>query len=190
MHKLETARELQHRLQTVLTTVEREFSLLNDNQLNWKQAPGRWSITECLQHLNLAERYYIRNIQKKADDLGLIQTAPVDQEFTSDWVGRAMLYIVDPKTKMKFPAPPMMRPRKDLEPRPVMTQFVELQQLLRELLDRAIYYDWNTTKLPTLFGNWLKVRLGDALLMLVAHTERHMAQAMRVKADPAFPGFN
>jgi hypothetical protein len=190
MHKLETARQLQHRLQTILDTVEREFRPLSDNQLSWKQAPTKWSITECLQHLNLAERYYIRNIQKKSDDLGLVQTAPTDQDFSSDWVGKALLYAVEPKAKIKLPAPSMTRPRRDLEPRPVLEQFVEMQQLLRELIDRAIFYDWNTTKLPTLFGNWLKIRLGDALLMLVAHTERHMAQAMRLKADPAFPGLN
>jgi hypothetical protein len=39
----------------------------------------------------------------------------------------------------------------------------------------------------TMYGNWLKIRLGDAVRMLVAHTERHMNQAMRVKAEiPTF----
>jgi uncharacterized damage-inducible protein DinB len=79
MQKLETAYQLQERIRTVLETVEREFRPLSNEQLNWKPDTKRWSITQCLQHLNLAERFYIRNLQKKVDDLGLIQTSPTDQ---------------------------------------------------------------------------------------------------------------
>lgn len=185
MQKLETAQELKTRLETVLQTVKTEFSVLTDEQLRWKPAPDRWSILECLQHLNLAERYYIRNIQHKVDALGLVQTQPANQVLESDWVGRLMLHLVDPQSKRKLPAPGIIRPRAavDLVPAEVMGQFVELQTLLHALLDKAVYLDWNREKVMTLVGNWLKMRLGDALRMLVAHTERHMKQAMRVKAE-------
>lgn len=185
MQKLDTAHQLQNRLQTILQTVEREFSSLSDDQLRWKPAPDRWSIVECLQHLNLAERYYIRNIQHKVDALGLVQTPPIDQSLSSDLVGKALRYAVDPQNKMKLPAPGIIRPRTaaELNPTDVMGQFLDLQTLLNSLLDKAVYLDWNREKIMTLFGNWLKMRLGDAFLMLVAHTERHMKQAMRVKAE-------
>ncbi|SOD81445.1 DinB family protein [Spirosoma fluviale] len=185
MQKLATAHDLQQRLKTVLDTVEREFSTLTDEQLRWKPAPNKWSIVECLQHLNLAERFYIRNIQHKVDKLGLIQTVPIDQTLESDLVGKALLYIVDPQGKLKFPAPGMIRPRSaaDLQPADVIGQFLDLQTLLHSMLDKAVYIDWNREKLMTIFGNWLKINLGDALRMLVAHTERHLNQAMRVKAE-------
>ncbi|GAB4041483.1 DinB family protein [Spirosoma jeollabukense] len=187
MQKLTIAHDLQHRLKIVLETVEREFIPLTDEQLRWKSAPDRWSIVECLQHLNLAERFYIRNIQHKVDRLGLLQTNPTDQPVVSDWVGKAMLFAVDPTVKIKLPAPGMIRPRPaaDLTPADVLRQFVELQTLLLSLLDKAVYLDWNREKLMSLFGNWLKIRLGDALRMLIAHTERHLNQAMRVKAEMA-----
>jgi len=187
MQKLDLADQLTTRLQTVLDTVEREFQPLTTAQLTWKPAPDRWSVVECLQHLNLAERFYIRNLQHKADQLGLVQHRPTDQPIRSGLVGRALRYVVDPRTPLRLPAPPVVQPRKDLDPAVVLAQFVELQTLLRTLLDRLIYYDWNTTQLSTLFGNWLKIRLGDALLMLVAHTERHLNQARRVVADARFP---
>lgn len=186
MQKLETARQLRERIQTVLDTVGREFEPLSDEQLRWKPAPDKWSIAECLQHLNLAERFYIRNLQHKADGLGLVQHAPTDQPLGSDWVGKSLRWAVDPQVKMKLPAPSMVRPRSDLDARKTLEQFRELQQLLHDLTDRLSYLDWNTTKIPTLFGNWLKIRVGDALLMLVAHTERHLAQAMRVKQTGKF----
>lgn len=184
MQKLETAHQLQARLRIVLDTVAREFKPLTDEQLRWKPNPDKWSIIECLQHLNLAERFYIRNIQHKVDALGLIQTEPTDQTLEGDLVGRTLRYVVDPKTTLKIPAPGIIRPRhaRDLDVAEVMTQFIELQTLLHDLLNKAVSLDWNQTKLMTIFGNWLKIRMGDAMLMLVAHSERHINQAMRVKA--------
>ncbi len=181
MKKLDTARQLHSRLETLLNTVEREFSPLTDTQLAWKPAPDKWSIAECLQHLNLAERYYIRNIQHKIDQPGVIQPSSTDQILVSDWVGKLLRWAVDPTVKLKLKAPSSIKPRPGLNPRTVLNQFVELQQLLVSMLDKTTYLDWNQDKLATLFGNWLKIRLGDALLMLVAHTERHINQAMRVK---------
>lgn len=185
MNKLTTSTELQQRLQCVLDTVEREFRSLTVDQLRTKPPNGGWSIVECLQHLNLAERFYIRQLQHKVDKLGLVQHNPDDQVIESGLVGRLLIRIVDPKSKTKFPAPGVVRPRAavDLDPADVMVQFVELQTLFRSLLDKAVYLDWNRDTTSTLFGSWLKIRVGDMVLMLVAHTERHMAQAMRVKAE-------
>ncbi|MFD1139736.1 DinB family protein [Larkinella insperata] len=185
MQKLETAQQLQERIRAVLATVEREFRPLSDEQLNWKPDTRQWSITQCLQHLNLAERFYIRNLQKKVDDLGLIQTNPTDQALQAGLAGRLLRYAVDPNTTMKLPTVSFMKPRHDLNARDVMQQFIELQQLLHDLLDKATYLDWNRERLMTLFGNWLKINLGDAFLMLVAHSERHINQALRVKQQAA-----
>ncbi|MFC5408439.1 DinB family protein [Larkinella bovis] len=183
MQKLETAQQLQQRIRTVLETVEREFRPLSDEQLTWKPDTRRWSITQCLQHLNLAERFYIRNLQKKVDDLGLMQTHPTDQTLKSGLVGRTLRYLIDPNTTLKMPTVSFMKPRNDLNARDVLQQFVELQQLLDEILNKAPYLDWNQTQLMTLFGNWMKINVGDAFLMLVAHTERHIQQALRVKQE-------
>ncbi|WP_128543572.1 DinB family protein [Larkinella soli] len=183
MQKLETASRLQARIRAVLDTVEREFRPMSDAQLVWKPDTKRWSITECLQHLNLAERFYIRNLQKKVDDLGLIQVAPTDQFLKAGTLGKMLRYAVDPQTRMKLPTISLMKPRSDLDPREVMRQFEELQQLLHQILDKGVYLDWNQEKVMTLIGNWAKIRLGDAFLMLVAHTERHLNQALRVKEE-------
>lgn len=183
MQKLETAHQLQQRIRTILETVEREFRPLTNEQLNWKPNTKRWSITQCLQHLNLAERFYIRNIQKKVDDLGLVQFSPTDQSLRSSLVSKLLRRSIDPNTKLKLPTASFMKPRNDLSAGDVMKQFIELQQLLHDLLDKATYLDWNEEKLMTLFGNWLKINVGDAFLMLVAHSERHINQALRVKQE-------
>ena len=185
MEKLAAAQHLQTRLSTVLDMAKREFRSQSDAQFRWKPAPDQWSILECLQHLNLAERFYVRNIQHKVDALGLVQTNPADQTLESDWIGKVMLYAIDPAMNIKLPAPGMVRPRRpdELNPTDVLNQFVEIQTTLHDLLKKAVYLDWNREKVMTMYGNWLKIRLGDALQMLVAHTERHMNQAMRIRNE-------
>ena len=187
MEKLATAHDLQTRLITVLDTVAREFAHLSDAQLRLRPAPGSWSVVECLQHLNLAERYYVRQLQHKTDRLGLVQHNPTDQTIESDWVGRLTLKFLDPKSKTKVPAPGIVRPRtaSDLNPADVMSQFLELHTLQRDLLNKLTYLDWNSEKVPTMYGNWLKMRLGDVVRMLVVHTERHIQQALRAKGEIA-----
>jgi len=187
MEKLAAAHDLQTRLTVVLDTVAREFAHLSDAQLRTRPAPGKWSIVECLQHLNLAERYYVRQLQHKTDRLGLVQYNPTDQTLESDWVGRLTLKFLDPKSTTKLPAPGLVKPRtaSDLNPAEVMSQFLELQTLLRDFLNKLTYLDWNSEKVPTLYGNWLKMRLGDVVRMLVVHTERHLQQALRAKAEIA-----
>ncbi|TAE30653.1 MAG: DinB family protein [Cytophagales bacterium] len=184
MNKLATATDLQARLTHVLDTIEREFQPLTDAQLRTKPANGGWSIVECLQHLNLAERYYVRQLQHKVDKVGFMQHNPNDQELESNLLGRLTLRFLDPTSTTKLPAPGMVRPRAaaDLNVAEVMASFLELQTLQRDLLGRLVYLDWNGQKVMTPFGKWIKMRLGDVVQMLVVHTERHLAQAMRVKA--------
>ena len=187
MEKFTTAQDLQNRLTAILNMVAREFAHLSDRELRTRPAPGKWSIVECLQHLNLAERYYVRQLQHKTDQLGLIQHNPTDQTLESDWVGKLMLRFLDPKSTVKIPAPGIIRPRaaSDLNPADVMGQFLELQTLQHELLGKLTYLDWNREKMPSLFGNWLTMQLGDVVRMLVVHTERHLQQALRAKTEIA-----
>ena len=187
MMKLALAHDLQTRLTVVLDTVSREFAHLSDAQLRTQPAPGSWSIVECLEHLNVAERYYVRQLQHKTDQLGLVQHNPDDQMVESDWIGRLVLRFLDPKSTVKIPAPGILRPRSAsaLNPADVMGQFLELQTLQRELLNKLPYLDWNQQKVSTMYANWLKMRLGDTIQMLVVHTERHLGQAMRVKTELA-----
>ena len=46
--------------------------------------------------------------------------------------------------------------------------------------------DWNQ-KIISPFTVLLKFRLGDVFLFVVAHHQRHLNQAMRVKQESSFP---
>jgi DinB superfamily len=183
MQKFDTAQTLKVRLKTVLDTVKREFIDLNDPQLNQKPANGGWSISDCLQHLIIFGKSYVNNIQHRVDTAVKINTqSPADQLLESGWLGRIAQESLNPDNPRKLPTAPWFRPDTAVDPQQPIAEFFDVHDRLLILLDRATYLDWNREKIATPYGNWLKLRLGDVLLMLVSHAERHLNQAMRVKA--------
>lgn len=73
-------------LQPPLEVYQRQFEALQDDarqlaegldraQVNWAPAPDKWSIAQCLAHLNKVDRAYIRNLGRGIDearDKGLV----------------------------------------------------------------------------------------------------------------------
>jgi hypothetical protein len=52
----------------IVGIVESEFSALTADQLNIKPAGDKWSISECLAHLNLTLNIYIPQMQKVVEE--------------------------------------------------------------------------------------------------------------------------
>lgn len=179
--------ELSHKHQAILTTLNEQLVPLSDVQKTWKPAPDKWSVTECLAHLNLTHTYYIRQIQKKVDDIPHTVPDAPDRRFVMSQNGWLMLKALDPASTLKLPAPAMARPRSNPDPEAVFDRFVELENLFLELLPQTTRLDLEASKVISPFFSWLKFRTGDVLLFVTAHTQRHLNQALRVTGLPDFP---
>lgn len=44
--------------------VVEHFSNLNETQFNWRPGPDHWSIGQCLQHINMMSRHYLKQFDK------------------------------------------------------------------------------------------------------------------------------
>ncbi|WP_247235106.1 DinB family protein [Telluribacter sp. SYSU D00476] len=179
--------ELTYKHQDILSILTMQLAPLSDAQKVWKPAPTSWSITECLAHLNLTHTYYIRQIQKKVDDVPHTVQGTPDRRFIMSKNGRLMLKALDPASTWKLPAPAMARPRTNPDPDSVFDRFVELENLFLELLPQTTKLDLEGSKVISPFFNWLKFRAGDVLIFVTAHTQRHLNQALRVTQLPGFP---
>ncbi|HEV7349530.1 DinB family protein [Telluribacter sp.] len=171
----------------ILARVNDELERLTEVQKSWKPAADQWSIVECLAHLNLSNTYYIRQIQKKTDDARRVEVNPGDKRFSMSANGKLMLKVLDPASKMKIPAPLSARPRSNPDPNAVFERFNELENLFLELVPQTAKLDLEQEKVISPFVSWLKFRVGDVLLFLTAHTQRHVNQAFRVMQAPNFP---
>ena len=159
--------------------VIRESEKLTDAQWNFKPAPGRWSVGEVVEHLALAESFLFDLQQKTIGG----PEAPADQRAATRGKDETIMTGVPDRTK-KAQAPEPLQPGARLGSR------AEVLAAFKERRAKTIAYA-STTK------DDLRSRVSDSplgpvdayqwLLFAAAHSERHLAQLLEVKADPNFP---
>lgn len=185
MNVASTRQDLLSQLQQIRQTVEKEFETLTEPQIQWKPAPDKWCVLECLTHLNMASQYYTTQLKFKLEHTPKNENTP--KEFEMSFNGKMMLGFVDPKSSRKVPAPAMFKPKSyHLDTSKVLKRYYTILQDLEEALQKSEQIDWNT-KVVSPFTSWLKFRLGDVLIFVIAHQQRHLNQALRVMQQPTFP---
>ncbi len=150
-----------------------EVSHLSPAQLAFRPAPGMFSVLECIQHLNLSEpgywKTYLREIKNK----------PTKEDSPSEDIDR-LWYGIDRTSHDKTP-PPQVPNLKSADLAPVLSEFLALRKTMREHVKTA-QEDWRHHMIP----GWER----DAyqwLLMISAHSQRHILQLREVKHHPDFP---
>lgn len=148
---------------------------LNDNQLNFKPSSEKWSILECLEHLNRYSDFYLPEIKK-----ALHHPADGKDYFKSGLLGNMLVNMVIPKPggkKMKTFA--AMNPNGSLMSRYVLEKNLENQDFLLEFIERAAKSNLNKNSIRVTFSSLIKLKLGDTLLFMAYHNQRHTQQALR-----------
>jgi hypothetical protein len=177
------------RLQTedLLKTANEQFVTAPKEVLLRQPAPDKWSVAQCLDHLNAYSRFYVPAIEKAIQSglTGSLPPAP-SPTFKSGLLGNYFTKTMEPKVDgtlaMRMQAPKDYRPLSDLDAAKVVAEFIEWQQKTMILLDQAKLVNLQKIKIPTTLGNWLKFSLGDTFRFVIAHERRHMLQALRAKA--------
>jgi hypothetical protein len=166
-------------LTTTRDKVLAESAKLSEEQWRFKPGPDRWSVGEVVEHLALAENFIFDAEQKVMSG----PAATAEQQAATKGRDDVVLKAVPDRTK-KFQAPEPIQPKERIGNRAaVLAAF-------RERRGKTLEYA-RTTK------DDLRSRVGDSpmgpldayqwLLFIGAHTERHLAQILEVKADAKFP---
>lgn len=145
-------------------------------------APGKWSAVQCLAHLNGYGRYYIPQLQA-ALQRGEQKHLAAPPVFRSSWLGNYFTGLMKPKEdgalRSTMQAPKGYRPAPEADAQAVIAEFIQQQQQLLELLDRAEKVDIARLKVPTSLSKFIRLSAGDTLRFLIAHEQRHILQALR-----------
>lgn len=161
----------------LLLAVEK-YQNLSVDELTRRPSDGGWSKAECIWHLNSYGDYYLPQIEKGLTD-GVTTMATT---FTSTWLGAYFTRIMRPGPKMsKMKAFKDHIPPVGIDPHKVVAEFIQQQETLLKLLRNAQTVNMNRIRIGISILPWLKLRLGDVFQFLIAHQERHMQQAERVK---------
>jgi hypothetical protein len=163
------------------TRTVKGFQALSVGQLQLKNG-DRWSILECLEHLNLYGDFYLLEIEKQ---LLTNRRKNTSTKFKSGILGNYFANLMEVKegkiTKMKSP--------KDKNPSnkslsiTTINRFLKQQEQLVNLLNQCRSIDLTRTKAAISLTSLVKLRLGDTLRFYCYHIERHVLQAERALAE-------
>jgi len=151
---------------------------LSPAQWNFKPAPDRWSIAECMEHIAAAEDYIRGMVVEK------VMTAPAAPDRDVAAVDAGILAkVVDRSTKAQAPEP--LKPDNRFgSPQAAIDHFVESRAKTEEFLKTTAGLRDHAVDGPGGGGKWDAY---EFILLIAAHSERHTKQILEVKADPNFP---
>jgi DinB superfamily len=158
----------------------RRFRPLTDDQLNRGPGPGKWSVGQCLEHLNIVGGLYLPVISRKIKAAKERGSAPAET-VAHGFFGRKMTEAMRvPATEKAMKTPQQYAPSGSRLPRTVLEVFSRQLDELSGLIEQARTVNANAIRIPNPIIPLLLPRLTDALELLVEHMKRHITQAERV----------
>lgn len=140
-------------------------------------APGKWSAAQAIEHLNTYGRYYLPAIGQAIAK----HTYPPSTVFTPGWLGGMFTKTMRPgsnnKISFKMKTFRQHRPPADVDSKPVIDEFLQQEQQLLALLEKAKHANIDRIRIPITLTSLVKLKLGDVFRFMVAHHQRHFIQA-------------
>lgn len=176
-----------------LKLLKQKFSHLSDNQKNWRPNKGSWSLNEIFAHLNEYSKFYHPAISEKIEKTKFDEPKDI---FISSPLGRSAWKSMKlgraNNVKRKFNAQKGYNPTVDtyLVKDNTFEEINNYQTELLTILDNSLYVNLRKVKVPISISRIVRLRLGDALMFVIYHNERHMQQALKVIGHSNFPKKN
>jgi hypothetical protein len=163
---------------------------LSDGQFTWSPAPDVWSVSQCIEHLNVTARAYLPALDEgiaSAIRAGVYGSGP----FTYNVVGRLMVRSMQPPPFWRFKAPVIFRPPAAPQTQrtrsEIMAGFRGYQVQYIDRLRQANGVDLAKAKVVSPANRLLHLSLGSGFALQIAHERRHLWQARQVVSRPDFP---
>jgi hypothetical protein len=147
--------------------------------LNYKMSSEKWSVLECIEHLNLYGDFYLPEIERQ---ILKSKPSPDSTFFHSGWIGNYFANLMKVKngkmTKMKSPKD--KNPANSALSTTSVERFLKQQDRLKSLLRQAERMDLTAVKCSISLTPLIKLRLGDTFRFFIFHIDRHILQAENV----------
>lgn len=182
---VEELRDYYEQIENIEEDAQELTAPLNDTQFNWRPKPGRWSISECLSHLNVSNGLDVPVIDgaiERGRAAGITGEGPFRYGFFSRW----FVGFMDAPPKMRVSAPKNFLPPAAGVKGKVVPEFLSIHQRILELVLKANGVDLARIKVPSPAGPF-KMPLGQRFALVAAHNRRHLWQAWAVRKDKEFP---
>ena len=160
--------------------------VLDDRRLEWRPGAGRWSVAECLSHLNVTAAKYLPHIDEmiaRARAEGRTGRGP----FKHPWIGTWFVRLLEPPPRRRLRVPGVFAPAPGVAPGSLLPEFRRLREALLLRIEAADGLDLAAVSTASPAARFLTLTLGQCFAALAAHDRRHLWQARRVVEHPDFP---
>jgi hypothetical protein len=164
---------------------------LSDAQFNWRPEPGRWSMAECVTHLNIVNGGDLSPLES-AIAAGRARNRTGEGPFTYGFLSKKFVATMEPTSGRKFKAPKLYAPPPQAGKDETVKEYGRIATELRRLTKSADGLHLARIKttmlaLPAALRPFVKMPLGARLHLITAHDRRHLSQAEQVRDHPDFP---
>lgn len=164
---------------------------LTQDQFQWSPGPGRWSIGECIAHLNATNRTTLPTIEEGIAEgraKGITGAGPFKYGFLATKFAASQ----EPPVTRKFKAPKVFQPAPKIDMAAELAEYRRLALEFKRLTRSAdgLHLARIKTKLsalPAALRAIVRMPLGGRLHLTASHDRRHLWQAEQVRNDPNFP---
>jgi hypothetical protein len=160
---------------------------LSPAQLNFRPAPRRWSVGQCLDHVAVSLRVYLDPMEPVIDEARAAGRTGGEPFGRGPFMGRFLIRALR-KPGKRYPAPRMFRPsRSALDPSDLRQSFEQELGRMQRALERSEGLALGKVKMPWPAFRPIKISLAQAFELQALHVHRHLDQAERVTREPGFP---
>jgi len=164
---------------------------LSREQFNWRMEPGRWSIAQCLTHLNIVNSKDLGSIEE-AIAAGKARGLTGKGPFRYGFLSGKFVASQDLPIKTKFKAPKNFIPPAEADLEKTAAEYNRIARELRRLVLASEGLDLARIKtrlgaLPAPLRSIVKMPLGARFQLIVNHDRRHLWQAGEVRKHALFP---
>ncbi len=155
-----------------------------DDRWNRRNDPARWSVAECVAHLNITSEAYVPLMRKALEDARKLP--PAKSEYHRVFLGWLFGSPVGPmRTIGKFrvgrvKTPPKFVPTGDLPKNVILAEFKRLQMEISAMVKDGDGLALDKVLITSPFGGKIHYDCYPAMVLIPRHQERHLDQADQV----------
>lgn len=172
MTKIKFLKDWRGKAEENLQFIENELVKLTDAQLNFKPDADKWSMLQCVEHLNRYSEYYLKVIDIKLSNANTKGA----EEVKRSWFGNMSIKSIHPDNRKKSKTLSRLNPAVSEVNRQVLQDFIAHQKKLLSLMRKAENHPINSIKIPADVFKLLKLRLGECFEFVIVHQQRHILQ--------------
>ncbi len=178
--------ELRKQFEQISTDADTLVTPLGQEQFVWRPGPNRWSIAECLEHMNATARAYLPAIDEGIAD-AIRNGAYAEGPFQYNLIGRIFSRLMEPPARFRMRAAIDKMPGPQRPKRETLAGFRAYQVQYVDRLRQANGLDLSRSCVRSPLASWIRIPLGSAFASMAAHERRHLWQARKIREFAGFP---